>query len=199
MTEGLPTIPDTRNPPPPTPEGGPWVQYNGQVTTANDVLAKMAELDADPKFQERVKDGDAKAFEERGALWRIAHGMTPTPQAAVNTADVFGEMNARALAETESRAESLRADGISEVGIYEYLNGRPVPLAEHQEAQRQLARLKADKGFQRKLRDNDMDARREWRRVHLNISMPVVSNSVDGKLQPEIAAWEAAHKDRKPK
>jgi len=64
-------------------------------------------------------------------------------------------MGDRAIAEFESRAESLRADGLSKLAIYEYLNGRPVPLAEHQEAQRQLARLKSDKAFLQRLNDGN--------------------------------------------
>ena len=159
----------------------------------------MAALDASPEFQARVKAGDATAFAERTKLWRIAHNMTPEPAAPVNTIDVLSEMSGRALAETQARAESMRRDGLSDLAIYEFLNGRPVPLAEHQAAQRQLARLKADKAFLQRLRDGDPDARREYRRVHLNISMPVVENSVDGQLQPSIAAWEKAHANTKPK
>jgi len=174
------------------------------IPSASDVLnapppvATPESLTADPAFMARAKEGDVKAFDEYNRAWRISRGMSPEPVSTVNEIDVLTQMGDRAIAEFESRAESLRADGLSELAIYEYLNGRPVPLAEHQEAQRQLARLKSDKAFLQRLNDGNPDARREWRRVHLNISMPVVHNSTDGKLQPEIAAWEAAHKSRKP-
>jgi hypothetical protein len=125
--------------------------------------------------------------------------MPAKPVAPVNEIDVLTEMSGRVLAENQAHAESLRNDGLSELAIYEYMNGRPIPLAEFQEAQRQLSRLKQDRGFLQKLRDGDAAAKREWRRVHLNISMPVVSNSVDGTLQPARARWETVHKDRKPK
>jgi hypothetical protein len=168
-------------------------------TTPEAAATRMAEMDADPAFRDRVKNGDTAAYAEREKLWRVAHGMTPEPRPAVNEIDVLTQMGGRTLAETQARAESLRNDGLSELAIYEYLNGRPVPLAEHQAAQREIARFKTDKAFQQRLRDKDPRAIFEYRRAHINVAMPVVSNSVDGQLQPEIAAWERAHATTKPK
>jgi len=185
MSEATPGVSDVLNPPAPTdPQAA---------------ALRMAEMDASPAFKERVKNGDISAYAEREQLWRVAHGMTPKPVAAVNTDDVFSQMGAAALAQTQARAESLRNDGLSERQIYEYLSGRPIPLVEYQDAQRQLARLRTDKAFQQRLRDKDPSAIYEWRRTHVNISMRTVSNSVDGTLQPEIAAWESAHANTKPK
>jgi hypothetical protein len=89
--------------------------------------------------------------------------------------------------------------GFTEVAIYEHINRRPIPLQEHQDAQRRLATLKADKAFRQRLADKDPAALRDWRLAHIHITMPVVANSTDGQLQPEIAAWENAHAGRKPK
>jgi hypothetical protein len=104
--------------------------------------ARMAELDATPAFQERVKAGDAKAFEERTELWRIAHGLPAKPQVAINEVDILTQMGGRAVAGVKQQADDLRSLGFSELAIYEHLNRRPIPLAEHQDAQRKLAQLK---------------------------------------------------------
>jgi len=185
MSDTAPGVSDVLNPPAPvTPEAA---------------SAKMAELDASPEFKERLKNGDISAYAQREELWRLAHGMPAKPQPAVNEIDVLTQMAGRELAETQSRAESLRRDGLSEIQIYQYLNGRPIPMAERQAAERQLVRLKADKSFQQRLRDKDPSAIYEWRRTHVNLSMPTVSNSVDGTLQPEIVAWQRAHANTEPK
>lgn len=161
--------------------------------------ATRAALMADPAFNERVKNGDAKAFEQFNEAWRIEHGMPAKPQPAVNEIDVLTQMAGGELARTESQAEDLRALGFTETAIFEHLNRRPIPLAEHQDAQRRLASLKANKEFLQRLRDKDPNALRDYRLAHIHISMPVVANSTDGQLQPEIAAWERAHAERKPK
>lgn len=154
--------------------------------------ARRQEMLRDPAFMERVGNKDAAAFDEYNRIWRQARGMTPEPVAAVNVNDVFAESNARALAQTEQHAEGLRNDGFTELQIYQYLNGRPCPLAERQQAERTLANLKADKAFQQRKADGDPAARHEWRRVHVELSMPV------GTLE-QIQQWEQAHAARAPK
>lgn len=158
----------------------------------SDAQARRDALAADPAFQERVKLRDATAFDEATKLWRISHGMPAEPVMPVNAVDVMTESIGRALQEVQMRADGLRNDGFNETQIYEYLNGRPVPLRERQDAERALANLKRDKTFLQRLTDGDPAARYEYRRVHVNLTMPV------GTLE-QIEAWEAAHARRKPK
>jgi hypothetical protein len=155
-----------------------------------DAQARRDALTADPAFQERIKQRDASAFDEAGKLWRIAHGMPLEPTPPVNAVDVMTESIGRALQEVQTRADGLRNDGFSEVQIYEYLNGRPIPLRERQDAERALASLKRDRAFQQRLNDADPTARYEWRRVHVNLSMPVGT-------QEQIRQWERAHHARR--
>jgi hypothetical protein len=80
-------------------------------------------LMADPAFHERVKNGDATAREQYLEAWRVEHGLPAKPAPAVNTVDVLTQMAGRALAETESQAEDLRALGFTEVAIYGLFRG----------------------------------------------------------------------------
>jgi hypothetical protein len=155
-------------------------------TDAQAAADRMAQLKDDTAFQERVAARDPEAFAEHTKLWRIAHGMTPEPQPAVNNDDVFKEANARVARETEARADLLRQDGLPDESVYQILNGRPIPLAERQWHQQELARLKRDKAWVQRYFEGDREARQQMRTHSAAMTLPV------GSLE-QINAWQTAH------
>jgi hypothetical protein len=70
--------------------------------------------------------------------------------------------------------------------IIEYVNGRPVPQAQHDYHTREFARLKADRAFVARYLSGEIEARRELDRHIFGRKMRV------GTLA-EIEAWEKAH------
>lgn len=169
----------------------PFALYQGQPISREQAGAQLAALRADPKFLERIEARDANAFAENTRLYRLSIGMTAEPQAPINAMDVMTESVGRELQDVQMRAESLRNDGFSPVQIYEYLNDRPMPLAQREIHQRELQALKSDPDFVRRFLGGNLSARAEMRRVTAALTMRV------GTLD-EINAWEAAHKGRKP-
>jgi hypothetical protein len=153
--------------------------------------ARRDHLAADQKFQDRIAAKDAAAFEEHTKLWRVAHGMSPEPQVPINAMNVMTETIGRELQSVQMRAESLRGDGLNETQIYEYLNGRPMPLGQRQIHERELRVLKSDTGFVQRYLAGDLAARAEMRRHNTALTMRV------GTLD-EINAWERAHLGKKP-
>lgn len=179
MTDALTTIAGTSdilNQAQPTPEAA---------------AAQMEVLKQDPEFMKRATGKDPVAFSEYNKLWRIAHGMPGEPYAPINEIDVMTQSRGRELADTQTHAEGLRQVGFTETQIYEYLNGRPMPLAERQGHEREKVRLEKDKAFIQRYLDGDPDARYRMRLVHAALSMPVGT-------QEQISEWERAHAGRKP-
>jgi hypothetical protein len=148
---------------------------------------QMAVLRDDGAFQERVRKGDASAFAEHERLWRVAHGLPAEKQPAVNLGDVFAEANARALRETETRADMLRADGLSDESVYQILNGRPIPLAERRIHEQRLQQLKRDQSWVQKYLAGDPEARLQMRSHTAALTLPV-ARSLD-----DIHRWEISH------
>ena len=141
------------------------------ITTADDASVRMDRLKADPQFMNRVKAGDAAAFQEHTKLWRIAHGMTPTPQPPRHTGDLMKEMQGHALQLAEQHHENLLEGGIGPEGVYQYMNGRPIPPEEKEIHIREIKRLKSDKEFIRKYLDGNLEARETMRRHHIGSVM----------------------------
>jgi sulfur carrier protein ThiS len=156
-------------------------------TDAQAAADRIEALHQDAAFMERVKNFDASAFEEHTRLWRIQHGLPAEPQPPQALPDVFQQQNERVLRETETRADLLRAEGFEPEGIYEVLNGRPIPLAERQWHEQELARLKRDKAWVQKYFDGDRDARFQMRRHTAALTLPVA------RSLEEIHAWQRAH------
>ena len=159
--------------------------------TVDQAKLQLAALAEDPRFKERTDARDATAFAEVTRLGRIARSMPPEPVAPINQMDVMTESVGRELESVQMRAESLRNDGFTELQVYEYLNDRPMPLAQRQYHDRELRVLKSDADFVRRYLAGDLSARAEMRRHTSALTMRV------GTLD-EINAWEAAHKGRKP-
>jgi len=173
VTEATPGATDIINPPPPA--------------DAQSAVARMEQLKSDAAFQERISKGDATAFAEHETLWRLAHGLPAEKQPVVNTADVFAQANARAAAETQTRAEMLRADGLSDHQAYEILNARPISLDERRWHERELNTLKRDQAWVQRYMAGDGEARRQMRTHTAALTLPI------GTLE-QINVWEEAHK-----
>jgi hypothetical protein len=154
---------------------------------AQAATARMEQLKNDPAFQERVRKGDAQAFTEHEKLWRLAHGLPAEKQQAVNSSDVFAETNARVLRETETRADLLREDGLSDEQTYQILNGRPIPLAERRWHEQELSRLKRDQAWVERYLQGDREARLQMRKHTAALTLPIARSLAD------VNAWETAH------
>jgi hypothetical protein len=155
--------------------------------TPETAASAMDALKADPKFMERVVAKDATAFGEYNRLWRVSHGLPAEAQPAINTDDVFKETHARAVRETETRADMLRADGLAEESVYQILNGRPIPLAERRIHEQELARLKRDQAWVQRYLAGDREARLQMRSHTAALTLPIARDLA------EINAWERAH------
>jgi len=148
--------------------------------------ARRQELLQTSEYATAAAKGDAEKVDELAKLWRVEHGLPATPQPAVNTDDVFQQMNARALHEVETRADMLRADGLTDAQVNEVLNGRPMPAAERRWHEQELTRLKRDSAWVQKYFAGDVEARRQMRTHTAALTLPI------GTLE-EIKAWESAH------
>lgn len=125
---------------------------------------RMEVLHQDPAFMQRVAARDPEAFKEHEKLWRVSRGMTAEPQPPVNTGDVFQQMSERGVREAEMRAQVLRREGLNDQQVYEVLNERPQSAEAKRLHDEEYERLKADEGFQTRLRARDREARYEWAR-----------------------------------
>lgn len=184
MSDGTPvSVPGIAPPPEPVQ---PITWLGDRAYTPSSAEERMAALNQDPAFQERVSKNDATAFAEYNQLWRIQHGLPVEPRSATSAIDVMTETIGRELVDAQRRADSLRSDGFSEDGIYQVLNGRPILADEKRFHQQELDRLKRDNAWVQKYMDGDKEARLQMRRRTAAITMPA------GTLE-QIRAWEAAH------
>lgn len=156
------------------------------ITTADDASVRIDQLKADPQFMDRIKAGDPAAFAKHTKLWRIQHGMTPTPQPPQHSGDVMEQMQGRALHLAEQLQEQLLDTGIGPEGVYQYMNSRPIPLAEKEFHEREIRRLKSDPEWVKKYLAGNLEARDTMRRHTVGSVMR--TGTID-----EIRQWEIAH------
>jgi hypothetical protein len=124
--------------------------YNGQPISRAGAFARMEELRADPKFQERVAARDPDAFSEHTRLWRLAHGLSAEPQPPQSPVDVDVEADARVIAAVQQHAEHYANKGATEQQQIEIVGQRPVTIEERRWHQAQYERKRTDPEFMRR-------------------------------------------------
>ena len=143
----------------PAPE--PILYYQGQPTTREQAAATRVALMADPDFAKAALDGDTAKQVQLRDLYMLERGVMPTAAAPMASADdVEIQVLDRAAREQAVHVESVRRMGdFTEQQIHEITNLRPVPLAEKQYHERELAKLQRDKEAVKKYLDGDREMR----------------------------------------
>jgi hypothetical protein len=136
--------------------------------------ARRAELMADPEFQSRVAARDAVAFDEHTKLWRVEHGLTPEPQPPATADEVRARMTERDLAIDDARVMTYAKfiDGWNDEKRATI--ARDLATQEqHDEAVREVDRMKRDKVFAARVLAGDSAAVDAWIRFGKIASMKI--------------------------
>ena len=114
---------------------------------------------ADSKYCEAARNGDVAKQTELAQLYLIERGIAPSPPPE-SVDDVEIRALDRASRDHLVHVESLkRTADYTEQQIHEIANLRPVPLAEKQYHERELAKLQRDKEAVKKYLDGDREMR----------------------------------------
>jgi hypothetical protein len=150
---------DTPTPTPapaPTSAPTPPIYWQGQPWTPDLASARRTELLADSKYCESARNGDSAKQTELSQLYLIERGIAPSPLPE-SVDDVEIRVLDRAGRDHLVHVETLRQSGFSEQQAREAAGQRPVPLAERQYHERELALLLKDRGAREKILNGDRE------------------------------------------
>jgi hypothetical protein len=158
----------------------PLVYLDGQPISREQAGARRQELMADPDYGEAAAGGDMVKVAELTKLWRIEHGMTPEPVPPANPDDVRKSMTDRDLAIDAARVDTWGKYIIGFDDAKRATIARGLATQEqHDEAKRELERMKRDPETARRVLSGDADAMDKWTRYNLIASMRVAPADYD--------------------
>jgi hypothetical protein len=156
MTEATATVTDLLN----------------QPLTPDIARQRIGERLANPEFRDRYLKNDQVAAAEMRSLHEA---LFPAPSVQ-SAEEVSKQMDAREVAFTDQRiAGLLKIADLSPAMQDEIRRQQPIAADEQKFAREEIARLKRDKGFTRKLFDGDREANTAWTRLHQIVSLPTAS------------------------
>jgi hypothetical protein len=177
---------DTNSAPAPAP--APILYHEGQPITAEAAAATRASLLGNADYVKEALAGDVTKQKHLAALWQLERGIQPPPPETIEQAEQqIGDRAERDRVMHTAALFGATPDLIPEQ-VHQITNGRPIPAAEKQIAQRRLAALQRDKGFVDRYLAGDQEARLQMSLAAIAARGLPVARSLD-----EIKAWEAAH------
>jgi hypothetical protein len=177
--------------PAPAPAPAPILYHEGQPITAEAAAATRASLMANPEFAKAALAGDKEKQLQLRDLWMLERSIQPPPPETIEQAEQ--QIGNRLERDRLMHASALHSSAeFTPEQIHQITNGRPIPLAEKEMAQRRLAVLQKDKAFVMRYLDGDRQAGLEMRLATIAArGLPVAKDLA------EIEAWEKAHPFRK--
>lgn len=164
---------------PGAPEQSPLMFYQGQPISREGAAARLEALRADPEFQARIAEKDASAFSENTKLWRLANGMPADPQPPASPDEVRSQMQDRDLQLDDARLSTWEKHiRMNDTMRFEHRRGL-VTQQQHEDAQRELQRLKGDREFCAKVLAGNVDAVDRWMRFGRIAAMQVAPDDHD--------------------
>jgi hypothetical protein len=165
----------------------PILYYQGQPITAEAAGATRASLMANPEFAKAALAGNKEHQLQLRDLWMLERSIQPPAPASV--ADVEKVALDRAEQQRVAHVSALRhtAD-FTEQQINEMVNLRPIPAAEKEYHQRELALLMKDNGAVKLYLAGDREMRTRFSLHSIGAKgLPVARDLA------EIEAWKRAH------
>jgi hypothetical protein len=165
----------------------PPIYWQGQPWTPDLASARRTELLADSKYCEAARNGDAAKQTELSQLYLIERGIAPSPPPE-SVDDVEIRALDRASRDHAVHIESLKRDAdYTPQQIHEIANLRPIPVAEKEHHQRELAKLQKDAGAVKAYLAGDREMATRFK-LHAIGARGMPTGSLE-----QIRAWEAAH------
>ena len=169
------------------PASAPLLFLNGQPISAEAAGATRASLLGDPTYAKEALT-DPEKQRHLALLWQLERGIQPAPPETIEQASQ--QIVDRAERDRIMHTSALlgAVPDLTPEQVHQITNGRPIPAAEKQMAQRRLAALQRDKGFVDRYLAGDQEARLQMSLAAIAARGLPVARSLD-----EIKAWEAAH------
>jgi hypothetical protein len=168
------------------PAPAPLLFLNGQPISAEAAGATRASLLGNETYAKEALT-DPEKQRHLALLWQLERGIQPPPAETIEQAQQ--QIGDRLERDRLMHASALHSSAeFTPEQVHQITNGRPIPKAEQEIAQRRLEVLKKDKGFVERYLAGDQQAGLEMRLASIAArGLPVAKNLA------EIEAWEKAH------